>query len=1018
MDRLSVATSVAGVAAMGVQLSQTIYGLISTFYEAEKEMSIVANDLSLLAMVLNELEGILRRDSRVYRRRMVREVNEILNSCEGVFQSIFHHVSANPHDARSSRQFKAKVRWYFQRHRVRPLQAGLESMKSTLNVLLHVVHMARVIEAAEFYIPNAGTLFPQAGVQQERRILVGVVLDNRQSILSLTEIEKDCDRGQSLTEDKRGVERTCNNLALDDGAPTIERIHNTRETTEGGGFDSIGAWGGGSSSNASPNTSLLQKAAKDSAKDTTYSSNWPIDGNKKVQKEEITIAGFDAEKSGVRDENKKDEADVYEAGDDFDRGCLTTTTEKKHKEKDKDLVDGISNVKDRIVIDPTLGNTEKAADDSWSSWSVAFKNDNEDKTRMEAKKRSQTKVENNGRNLQDAPPDPSVPARSSSRSEDVVGICEVSEAGWSVSRPESFNVSAERGHANEAEDLPARPGSHLDSRSHSPASVYYSMPTELPIMENTEPYHPKGSLAMQASRTEVTASSRAQAAGISQSQASPPETETVTLTAAWFLSVVPHEPSVTALIVRPRSGEAKGLETRAEETAKTLLLNWTNVDPDIVSGEENSGGWSFTDNSYSQSRPLSRDAELPNQPYQMSSTPPAYQTYTPQHWYSPPVLAAPPPPNDKQTDIEDLARLKKLILDEKAEQDMKAAAMAAAATPTAPVAPIATEEFPEDTMQRENTYMEAVDSMEMAQEHNRLWKAEPPRLAPVIMRDWLGRKFLFPVAMCQTWQGLHNLIQEAFGHVLEFWPLVEKGYYNISHVTGEIILPSTWKSFVQPGLEVNMEIWNASDADRDNFGGTMVGDRREKVSPRQLIPPHTPEVVTLGGSVALRSRNDNESSVGDIADNETESSFPDGTSFVERSDSRYMSIENALLEQKKAKIEAEMKLERNRRFFHLKQQLVDQGAAIQARQDAADHAEQDTKLAWLEKQVRDQKEELDGLPPLLMTLPSSNACDSFSTSAGSPQRRPSFGARLLGRMPSRSIRSKGSIQSQQMITDV
>lgn len=152
MDRLSVATSVAGVAAMGVQLSQTIYGLISKFYEAEKEMSIIANDLSLLAMVLNELEGILRRDSRVYRRRMVREVNEILNSCEGVFQSIFNHVSANPQDARSSKQFKAKVRWYFQRHRVRPLQAGLESMKSTLNVLLHVVHMARVIEAAEFYM--------------------------------------------------------------------------------------------------------------------------------------------------------------------------------------------------------------------------------------------------------------------------------------------------------------------------------------------------------------------------------------------------------------------------------------------------------------------------------------------------------------------------------------------------------------------------------------------------------------------------------------------------------------------------------------------------------------------------------------------------------------------------------------------------------------------------------------------------------------------------------------------------
>lgn len=152
MDPLSVAASVAGVATMGVQLSQTIYNLISTFYEAEREMSTIANDLSLLAMVLNELEGVLRRDSRVYRRRMVRVVNDILNNCEGVFESISKYIVANPQDTRSSKQFQRKVRWYFQRHRVRPLQAGLESMKSTLNVLLHVVHLARVTEAAESFV--------------------------------------------------------------------------------------------------------------------------------------------------------------------------------------------------------------------------------------------------------------------------------------------------------------------------------------------------------------------------------------------------------------------------------------------------------------------------------------------------------------------------------------------------------------------------------------------------------------------------------------------------------------------------------------------------------------------------------------------------------------------------------------------------------------------------------------------------------------------------------------------------
>ncbi len=266
-------------------------------------------------------------------------------------------------------------------------------------------------------------------------------------------------------------------------------------------------------------------------------------------------------------------------------------------------------------------------------------------------------------------------------------------------------------------------------------------------------------------------------------------------------------------------------------------------------------------------------------------------------------------------------------------------------------------------------------------------------------------------------KGLDSLIQEAFGHVLDYRSKVEKGCYRISHVTGEVILPSTWESFVHPGLEIDMDIY----ADRDESGvNAMVSGRRDESGQETLIPPpppHAPEVPTLGSPMALRSSSDDDPTTDDVADNETDYSFSDVISYVERSDPRYLSIENALLEQKKAKVVAEMKLERNRRFFQLKQQLVDQGAAIQAQQDAADNAEQDAKLAWLEKRVRDQKEELDRLPSLLMTPPSSSAGDSLSKSTSIPQPKPSFRARLMSRMPSRSIRSKGSIQSQQMITE-
>lgn len=210
----------------------------------------------------------------------------------------------------------------------------------------------------------------------------------------------------------------------------------------------------------------------------------------------------------------------------------------------------------------------------------------------------------------------------------------------------------------------------------------------------------------------------------------------------------------------------------------------------------------------------------------------------------------------------------------------------------------------------------------------------------------------------------------------------------------------------------------AFDTDRHDSGGKMiVGGMRDKASPEPLIPPHAPEIASLEGPKTLRSRSDGGHSVDDGTDDEIDDSYSDMISYVERSDPRYLSIEKVLLEQKQARVEAEMKIVRNRRFFQLKQQLVDQGAAIQAREDAADRAEEEGKFAWLEKRVRDQKEELDRLSPIVMTPPGSSAGDSLGKSTGSPPRKASFGARLLGRIQSPSIRSRTSVRGQQMITE-
>ena len=360
---------------------------------------------------------------------------------------------------------------------------------------------------------------------------------------------------------------------------------------------------------------------------------------------------------------------------------------------------------------------------------------------------------------------PDMPARSSPDLRYVL----VSEPGGRSSWTSPSSESPEKpGPALEAYDLSGPSTSHEGSETPSTASENYEMPPEFPVTGDSESSHSEDKIAAKSSRPQITATTQRPTINGKERSTSPPSTGIVTPTAQWFLSVVPHEPSVTTLIVRPRPGQEDHLRARAEETAKTLLLNWTNVDPDSISGDD-FGGWSQADSfdDY-ESRP-GRDKQITNQQYRMPYAPQAYPTYAPQPWYQPPVYTLPPstatvttppaPIDENEKDKEDLARLKKLILEEKAEQDMRTAAAASPpSVPSPPPAPadastsIATEELQENEMERENTKSQTVGSLHTPQHPSTLLRAGHPTQQPVTMRDWLGRSFIFPFTMCQTWE--------------------------------------------------------------------------------------------------------------------------------------------------------------------------------------------------------------------------------------------------------------------------
>ena len=138
MDGVS---ALAGVATVGVQLSKLLYDLYSTVRTSRHEIEDVANSVSLLAMVLEELDGVLCDDQLEYRPQLRDAAHSISLRCANIFKDIRKHTGTNRE--LKGQKFYEKVAWYFRRERVKLLRSSLESLKSTLNVLLHVVQLAK-----------------------------------------------------------------------------------------------------------------------------------------------------------------------------------------------------------------------------------------------------------------------------------------------------------------------------------------------------------------------------------------------------------------------------------------------------------------------------------------------------------------------------------------------------------------------------------------------------------------------------------------------------------------------------------------------------------------------------------------------------------------------------------------------------------------------------------------------------------------------------------------------------------
>ena len=566
---------------------------------------------------------------------------------------------------------------------------------------------------------------------------MGVVVDNRRSILRLKEIEENRDRRQDLrniVEEKQSFEETDSDVAfgLHDGdlnienEPDLSKMNESKASTLSGGCE-------GSNTNPSVSVSLFAKAANDSAQDS---------GKKEEQKPEDETTGFDADcSSKIGDKQGHRTKHTVPKGEDY-REPHEINTEDGHEKQVKGNFDDPPNViKDQSFTNMCAGNMKAATDIFWGDFDLASVKDNETNGRGLTGQRLNG-MDNNSEIPCASMPDPHVPAEETPRSTRDAEAYQASKASSNNRRKNPFNYCDVPGHAKGTDELLITSEGQEGSRTPSSAS------------EESEKGPMSKSLKSQMS-----------------TPGSPPGRDMVMPSSQWFLSIVPHESNGSALTVSPHSVGAYHPGAQAEETVKRLLLDWTNLDPDATFVEETSGDWKRECNYNSLFYGPAPDERASYQPFPLPYTPQAYPMYPPQQWYPPPVFnpsphlplvfnpprssplsSIPPLLNERQTDSAELAGLKTLILDEKLEQEGKIWVAAAEASPIHPVASLTTEEVLEDIRQGNIIYTEGVDPVQMPKENSIPWKAEPPRLQPVIMRDWLDRKFIFPFNMCQTWK--------------------------------------------------------------------------------------------------------------------------------------------------------------------------------------------------------------------------------------------------------------------------
>jgi hypothetical protein len=142
LEILGIAASAIQIADLGARLSVQLIGFSRKVKEANLNIESITQEIAITGAVLQELGAELKKDDNKSgcSRRALATAEGLVAACEGIFQEIEGIVRPGPATTISS--LKQRLKYPFFESKLTLLRTKLESLKSSLLVILNVLVFA------------------------------------------------------------------------------------------------------------------------------------------------------------------------------------------------------------------------------------------------------------------------------------------------------------------------------------------------------------------------------------------------------------------------------------------------------------------------------------------------------------------------------------------------------------------------------------------------------------------------------------------------------------------------------------------------------------------------------------------------------------------------------------------------------------------------------------------------------------------------------------------------------------